>query len=208
VHQIEYYQQLVRLLGFSSGPAVPSIQVPSGARSAAAEALVRAGWHGRAPMVALAPGAAYGGAKRWPPRYFGELARALDADGVVAVLVGSAADRQTGAEVEAASGAGIRLINLIGATDLHTLAGVFTHCRTLVTNDSGAMHLAAAVGLPVTAVFGPTRDRETRPPGDTHAILTNPVWCRPCMLRECPLDHRCMTGVDAAAVLAAARRAL
>jgi heptosyltransferase II len=70
------------------------------------------------------------------------------------------------------------------------------------------MHLGAAVGVPITAVFGPTRDRETRPLGEAHAVLTHDVWCRPCMLRECPIDHRCMTGIDAASVLAAARRAL
>ena len=91
----------------------------------------------------------------------------------------------------------------MGRTDLSALAGVMTLCRTLVTNDSGAMHLAAAAGLGVTAMFGPTDDRATRPLGDAHAVLTHPVWCRPCMLRECPLDHQCMRGigVDAGAGL-------
>jgi heptosyltransferase-2 len=70
------------------------------------------------------------------------------------------------------------------------------------------MHLAAATGLGVTAVFGPTDDRATRPLGDAHAVLTHPVWCRPCMLRECPLDHQCMRGIGVAAVLASARRTL
>ena len=208
VHQIEYYQHLVRSLGFPSGSGVPAISLSNHTRSKGAETLGRAGWNGLAPLVAIAPGAAYGGAKRWPPRYFGELASALRDDGVVSVMVGSTADRASGDEVAAAYGTGQGLINLIGATDLQTLAAVLVHCRTLVTNDSGAMHLAAAVGVPITAVFGPTRDRETRPPGDAHAVLTNPVWCRPCMLRECPLDHRCMTGVNAADVLSAARRTL
>ena len=98
--------------------------------------------------------------------------------------------------------------NLAGRTDLATLAGVLSHCRGLVTNDSGAMHLAAAVGTSVTAVFGPTDDTATRPIGDAHAVLTHPVWCRPCMLRECPIDHRCMRGVTPAVVLDAARRVL
>ena len=96
--------------------------------------------------------------------------------------------------------------NIVGRTDLSTLAGVFTLCRTLVTNDSGAMHLAAAAGVSVTALFGPTDDTATRPLGDAHAVLTHPVWCRPCMLRECPLDHRCMRGLGVDAVLASARR--
>ena len=206
VHQVEYYQRLARELGFPSGSSVPAIPVPAETRARGADALSRAGWNGRAPLVALAPGAAYGGAKRWPPQYFAELAEALAADGVVSVMVGSAADKGTGSEVEAATSS--RLLNLMGSTDLQTLAGVFAHCRTLVTNDSGAMHLGAAVGVPITAVFGPTRDRETRPLGAAHAVLTHDVWCRPCMLRECPIDHRCMTGIDAAAVLAAARRVL
>jgi heptosyltransferase-2 len=208
VHQAEYYQHLVRALGFPSGSTTPAVQVPAAARAKGADVLMRAGWDGRAPLVGLAPGAAYGGAKRWPPEYFAELASTLKADGVACVMVGSAADRPTGVEIETASGAGAGLVNLIGATDLSTLAGVLTYCRTLVSNDSGAMHLGAALGVPVTAVFGPTNDAATRPLGDAHAILTHAVWCRPCMLRECPLDHRCMRGVSAEAVVAAARRTL
>ena len=92
-------------------------------------------------------------------------------------MVGSAADAATAAAVaRACSGRldGARLHNLVGRTDLPTLAGVLTLCRTLVTNDSGAMHLAAAAGVSVTAVFGPTDDTATRPLGDAHAILTHP----------------------------------
>ena len=162
-------------------------------------------------LVALAPGAAYGGAKRWPPEYFGELAAALAADGVGCVMVGSAADMGTATAVACACSGrldGARLHNLVGRTDLPTLAGCFTLCRTLVTNDSGAMHVAAAAGVSVTAVFGPTDDTATRPRGDAHAVITHPIWCRPCMLRECPLDHQCMRGIGVGAVLASARRTL
>jgi heptosyltransferase-2 len=208
VHQIEYYQHLVRALGFPSGPSEPSIDVAPALRARGLEALTHAGWDGRTPLVALAPGAAYGGAKRWPPEYFAELARTLRADGVACAMVGSAADRRTGEEIEAACGAACGLLNLIGATDLPTLAGVLVQCRALVSNDSGAMHLGAAIGVPVTAMFGPTNDRATRPPGDAHVVLTNPVWCRPCMLRECPIDHRCLRGISPNAVHDAARRNL
>lgn len=222
LHQVESYQQLVHALGFPNGPVEPRVHVPQCARDAAARLLTDDGWDGRTPLVALAPGAAYGGAKRWPPASFGELAAALAADGVHSVMVGSAADAATAADVarsfrlravsadrgrkaEAVEGL---LHNLVGRTDLPALAGVMTHCRALVTNDSGAMHLGAAAGVSVTAVFGPTDDTATRPPGDAHTVLTHPVWCRPCMLRECPIDHRCMRGVGVAAVLASARRTL
>lgn len=218
LHQVESYQQLVHALGFPNGPVEPRVHVPQDARDAAARLLTEDGWDGHTPLVALAPGAAYGGAKRWPPASFAELAAALAADGVRSVMVGSAADAATAEEVarsfegrmQARTGAPERsaLRNIIGRTDLPSLAGIMTHCRALVTNDSGAMHLGAAAGVSVTAVFGPTDETATRPLGATHAVLTHPVWCRPCMLRECPIDHRCMRGVGVAAVLASARRTL
>jgi heptosyltransferase-2 len=104
------------------------------------------------------------------------------------------------------------VIDLVGQTDVPALAGVLVNCRALAANDSGALHLAAALGVNVTAVFGPTDDRATapRPTRDDRqsAVLTHPTWCRPCGLRECPLDHACMLGVPASAVLAATRKAL
>jgi len=206
-HQVSSYQHLVKALGFSNGPSEPRVSVPDASHRAASDLLLKVGWDGGSPLVALAPGAAYGGAKRWPPEYFGELAQALSTYGVGCVLVGSPADATAAAAVMRTSAAA-RVHNLIGRTDLPTLCGVFTHCRTLVTNDSGAMHLAAAAGVGVTAVFGPTDDTATHPLGDAHAILTHPVWCRPCMLRECPLDHACMRGVGVSAVFASARRTL
>jgi heptosyltransferase-2 len=208
LHQVEYYQQLVHGLGFSNGPIEPRLPVPADVRAAAAALLTAAGWDGRTKLAAIAPGAAYGGAKRWAPGSFAELVNALADDGVRSVLIGSQADEATGAEVLAKVTRRDAALNLTGRTDLVTLAGVLTHCRALITNDSGAMHLAAAAGVSVTAVFGPTDERATRPLGDAHAVITHDVWCRPCMLRECPLDHRCMRGIQPAAVLAAARRTL
>jgi heptosyltransferase-2 len=207
VHQVEYYQQLTAALGFPRHATLPSIAVPEEARVSATRVLRAAGWDGRTPLVVLAPGAAYGGAKRWPPAHFAEVADAFAGDGIVCAIVGSAADAATGEEVIAASRTRA-LLNLVGRTDLATLAGVMTLARALVTNDSGAMHLGAAAGVSVTAVFGPTNEQATRPLGDAHQVLTHPVWCRPCMLRECPLDHHCMRGITAGAAIAAARRTL
>jgi lipopolysaccharide heptosyltransferase II len=208
LHQVEYYQQLVHALGFPNGPIEPRVIVPDEARDRAARLLADNGWDGRVPLVALAPGAAYGGAKRWPPANFAELADSLALDGVRSVMIGGAADAATGQEVLSALERRDAIIDLIGRTDLAALAGVVGFSRGLVTNDSGAMHLAAAAGVGVTAVFGPTDDSATRPIGDAHVVLVHPVWCRPCMLRECPLDHGCMRGIRVAAVLDAARRTL
>jgi heptosyltransferase II len=208
LHQVEYYQQLVHGLGFANGPVEPQLPVPAAVRDAAADALRSAGWDGRATLAAIAPGAAYGGAKRWPPQAFAELVDALSADGVQSVLIGSQADAATGADVVSRLARHDAVVNLIGRTDLVALAGVLDQCRALITNDSGAMHLGAAVGVSVTALFGPTDERATRPMGDAHVVIAHDVWCRPCLLRECPLDHRCMRRIKPATVLEAARRTL
>ena len=215
-HQVDYYQRLVRALGFPNGqafpghPCQPHVAVSDELRETGIRELKGAGWDGRRPLVVLAPGAAYGSAKRWPPASFAELARALASDGIQSVMVGGRADLPVAREIEAALGASLDgnvVLNLMG-TDLPTLAGILSACRALVSNDSGAMHLGAAIGVRVTAVFGPTNERLTRPAGDGHIVLTNEVWCRPCMMRECPIDHRCMRGVGVDRVVGAVRQML
>ncbi len=201
VHQAAYYQHLTQTLGFARGPLEPCLEVPESHRRSGAEILVAAGWDRRTPLVALAPGAAYGGAKRWPAGSFRALAEALAREGIASVLVGGAGDQMVGDEVNSPVS-----INLIGRSDLPTLAGVLANCRGLVSNDSGAAHYGAALGLRVTAMFGPTDERATRPLGKVEpAVLIHDVWCRPCMQRECLLDHRCMRRITVEAVLAAAR---
>ena len=222
VHQVEYYQHLVRAVGLFqpstfSGP--PHIAISGELRAIGVKELTGAGWDGTRPLVALAPGAASGGAKRWPPASFAALARALANDGIQSVMVGGRADLPVARQIEdalgvpgaaAAPGAprdGDVVLNLMG-TDLPTLAGILSACRALVSNDSGAMHLGAALGIRVTAVFGPTNERVTGPAGDGHVVLTNPVWCRPCMMHECPIDHRCLRGVGVDRVVGAVRQML
>jgi heptosyltransferase II len=212
LHQVDYYQHLIHSLGFANGPSEPRVTVTTDARETARALLISLGWDPAAPIVAIAPGAAYGGAKRWPPAYFAELADGLAADGVQCVMVGTAADAETGDAVERSAKASRSIVNLVGRTDLSALAGVLANCRALVTNDSGAMHLAAAIGISVTAMFGPTNEHATSPrnpnPDARTTVLTHSVWCRPCMLRECPLDHRCMRGIGVETVLEAARSRL
>jgi heptosyltransferase-2 len=205
VHQGAYYQHLVGLLGIPIGPLEPRLNVGEEARRAGRDALASRGWNRRGPLVAIAPGAAYGPAKRWPAASFAGVIRGLTKDGTTAVLIGSEADRPAGDEVLAPLGPEAGVIDLIGRTDFATLAGVLTNCRVLVSNDSGAMHFAAALGLPVTAIFGPTNEQATYPLGSRHVVLTHHVWCRPCMLRECPLNHGCMRGIAVEHVLAAVR---
>lgn len=209
VHQAEYYRRLVSGLGLGLDDGPPFVGVANGTRKKARELLERAGWQPSRPLVGLAPGAAYGRAKRWPPaRVAALVGRLVSECGTTAVLVGAPGDRDAGRAIESSLATGpVRetLINLIGQTDLRVAAGVLSHCRAFVTNDSGAMHLAAAIGLPVTAVFGPTDERVTAPVG-SHEVLASRVWCRPCMLRECPIDHRCMKRITPEMVLEAVSR--
>jgi heptosyltransferase-2 len=151
-------------------------------------------------IVGFAPGAAYGRAKQWPTDRVAQLIAELARRGASAVLVGAGADRDTGRAIESSLPPGTRVANLIGRTTLRQLVGVVARCAAFVSNDSGAMHIAAAVGVPLTAIFGPTDERATAPAGHADVILRD-VFCRPCMLRECPIDHRCMKRIDVDAVL-------
>jgi heptosyltransferase-2 len=201
VHQGEYYQHLVRALGVDTGPLEPSLVVPPAAINAARRLLTDHGWDGSRPVVVVAPGAAYGTAKRWLPAHFVQLlTRLVNERGVHVAMVGSAGDGETTSWIARETPAAARpfVADLAGATSLESLAGVLRLARACVSNDSGTMHFAAATGAPVAALFGPTREFETAPlvaTGGRTRVLINPVWCRPCMLRECPIDHRCMKGL-------------
>lgn len=200
VHQAAYYQHLTAGLGIPAGPREPRLVVPSPAVEAARTLVSARGWNGERPLIVLAPGAAYGTAKRWIPAHVVTLITELVRQrGATCVLVGSRSDRETTTAIRGKLAADVAacVVDAAGGTSLEVLAGLFTLAQACVANDSGAMHLAAAVGTPIAAVFGPTREHETAPlAGATRAIvLTSPVWCRPCMLRECPIDHRCMTRV-------------
>jgi heptosyltransferase-2 len=201
-------------LGFANGSPVPMLESKPDWRVAGADVLRSAGWDGRTPLVAIAPGAAFGSSKRWPPAAFADLASGLADDGVRVVMVGANADRATAADIVQALRGRASIVDLVGGTDIPGLAGVLLNCRALVANDSGALHLAAALGVSVTALFGPTDERTNAPrpravsSEPRAAILSHPVWCRPCWLRECPLDHMCMQGIVAADVLATTRRML
>ena len=203
VHQSDYYLALTTAAGLAPSARVARVVVPTTALAAAATLAPARDY------VVLAPGAAYGRAKQWPPERFAALARALWLSrGVASVLVGAGGDAAAGAELRHALGAGAggtdaaaSLVDLIGKTDLPTLAAVRARARAVVANDSGAMHLAGAVGARVVAIFGPTNERQTAPlsaalDAPSHRLAIHHVWCRPCMLRECPLGHMCMRGVS------------
>jgi heptosyltransferase-2 len=204
LHQAAYYQTIASELGVPPGPAHAHISVSEDAKARAVALLAEGGAAAGSRFVAMAPGAAYGRAKQWLPERFAELARLLGAErDTGTVLVGAQADAAVCRQIAAlAPGA----IDLCGRTDLQALAGIFSCAHAVVANDSGAMHLAASAGARVVGVFGASNEKRTAPlpahaSSPPAAIVATDVWCRPCMLRECPIDHRCMTGVSARAVL-------
>ena len=207
MHQSTYYAELVRGLGVAVDEMPPRI-VPRAATLRRAAGILETLEQSGRPIVGFAPGAAYGHAKRWPPdRVAQVVARLVRERDAACLLVGAGADREAGRAIESTLPPDVRVLNLIGRTDLRLLIGVLARCRAFVSNDSGAMHLAAAAGVPVTAIFGPTNERATAPIGE-HDVLLEPVFCRPCMLRECPIDHRCMKRISSDAVFASVTRRL
>jgi lipopolysaccharide heptosyltransferase II len=145
--------------------------------------------------IGLCAGAEYGPAKRWLPERFAEAAERISAQSPVQwMLFGTARDVSAGAQVAAALGG--HCVNRIGQTTLDQLIDELHDCRLLLTNDTGTMHLAALLGIPVVAIFGSTEPRLTGPLGNGHIILRHHVECSPCFLRECPIDFRCMKAVS------------
>ena len=144
--------------------------------------------------LGLCPGAEYGPAKRWLPERFADVAAKVNAQSSAQwFLFGTKNDMAIGDQIAAAIGD--HCVNRIGHTTLDQLIDELRECRLVLTNDTGTMHLAALLGVPVVAIFGSTEPRLTGPLGDGHIILRHHVECSPCFLRECPIDFRCMKAV-------------
>jgi len=208
-HERFYYLELLRRAGIIesiSGNGAPdgdAIRL-DGAAAACEAGLVRFRELGfdRA-VIGVSPGAAFGTAKRWLPERFAEAAArvAKELDAAVAIF-GSNDERELCAEVALATSVatGVPAKNFAGETTLAEFIELAAACRVYLTNDSGAMHIASALGVPTVAVFGPTNDVTTGPTGPLARVVREPVECSPCQKRECPIDHRCMTRVPAARV--------
>jgi heptosyltransferase-2 len=157
-------------------------------------------------VALLAPGASYGPSKVWPPDYFAHVGDALAAAGASVVLVGTPAERRLSAQVLSAMKESA--IDLTGELGLGTLKAVVRRSRVLICNDAGARHIAVAFGIPCVVVMGPTSLEKTNLNLERVKVLGTDADCRPCYLRECPIDHRCMTRISAERVAQAALPAL
>lgn len=203
-HQADYYLNLV------SGEQF----VPSGPRKADlvldpymeqwAQEWMRKNFGGK-KVVGIAPGATFGSAKMWLPQRFEETARRLNEDPDTAVLflggpkeapwINSIAEKIPG------------VVSMAGRTRLAELAALMKACSAVLSNDSGPMHVAAAVGAPLVVLFGPTSYENTAPMGP-HTLIHKRVVCSPCLLRHCPIDHKCMKQISVGEVVAAVEKKL
>ncbi len=200
LHHVDYYQALVSAVGWVKEEVAPTLYLSEGAEERAGALLEGEGVRSEEAIVALNPGATYGSAKQWPADRYAALADRLVEDfGMKVLLTGVQADGPAARVVRSSTRYPERVIDLTGRTDIQELGAVLRRCAVFVTNDTGAMHVGAAVGVPVVAIFGPTDPKTTSPVGP-HVLLRHPVPCSPCLLRECPIDHRCMTGISVEAV--------
>jgi heptosyltransferase-2 len=206
-HEQFYYLELLRRSGWldqATGEQYVTLNVDPQAEQQAAERLLTAGSRSNALRVAIGAGASYGSAKCWPPDRFAEVANRLaeesDAD---IILFGTANEIAVSTAINAA----MRRppIDFTGKTSVADLPAFLSQCHLFIGNDSGAMHVAAAVGLPVVAIFGPTDPLGTAPVTPRCTIVQEKPYCSPCFLRRCPTDHRCMTRISPAAVSTAAQ---
>ena len=181
-HQAAHYLRIARATG---APIQSGVTLPNERRTPVAGAL---------PKIGLCPGAEYGPAKRWFPERFAETAAAVSAQ-VPAhwILFGTKKDEEIGRTIAATLGE--KCLNRIGETTLEELIAELRECQVLLTNDTGTMHLATLLNVPVVAIFGSTEPRLTGPLGEGHIVLRHQVECSPCFLRECPIDFRCMKAV-------------
>jgi heptosyltransferase-2 len=206
-HQIDEYLSIVQALGVSTEDREPHLDIqPTDAseRAKARELLSRAGALGAArPLVGVHLGAAYGSAKVWPANRVIELCQKVRRAGGTPLLLGAPGDAATATRVETATEAP----SLVGRDSPELVAAVLTEIDLLVSGDTGVAHLAAALGTPVIALFGPT-DPELSAPRGRAAVVRHAVPCAPCFYRTCPIDHGCMQSIEPDDVMDRARSLL
>ncbi len=199
VHQTLYYLGILEEAGIPAPYREPRIRLPRGLFEEAQRKLIELGIPTEAKILGLGPGAVFGGAKRWPPDRFAEVAKEAHRRwGFHALVFGSDSERGIGDTLcRSFPGA----INLCGRTTLTQAMAMIGACRLFLTNDSGLMHVSSALGIPTLAVFGPTDPVETGPLGKHTRIVSVKTSCAPCLKPECPSDHRCMRSVTPGLVL-------
>jgi heptosyltransferase II len=199
IHQVDSYKHLVQPLGIPISETAPRLFLSEKDEERARQILYQRGYRSGDALIGINARAAYGEAKCWPPERFHALAKKfLQEKDLFVLFFGDAASRTLVQKI--CHDLPERAINLTGATNLSELACLIKHCDVLVTNDSGPMHIGAALHTPIVALFGSTDDLITGPWGQKEAIVNKHLNCSPCFKRKCPLDFRCMNRIEVAEV--------
>jgi lipopolysaccharide heptosyltransferase II/tetraacyldisaccharide 4'-kinase len=204
LHQVFYYLGLLQAFGPVQDFSPPCLRLSETERDEGRRLLTEGGQNPKGPWIGLAPGATYGPAKRWPYERFAAVGDLLQEElqtGVV--LLGGPGDREAALEVQR-QGRG-KFLNLAGKTTLRQALMVLSHMQVLITNDSGLMHAAAALQVPVVAIFGSTDSVATGPFTNRATIIHHHLPCSPCLERTCALGYPCLTEITVAEVAEAAR---
>lgn len=195
-HEVYYYLNLVNWLSDEKPDAPQLVLVPGDREWQEASAILKErGVQGGRMWIGIAPGAINSEAKLWLPERFAALADRFHNEAKAEVmLLGSASEKKVLDKVESLCKTPV--CNLAGVMNLGQTIALMSRLHAFVGNDSGAMHMAAGLGVPTVAIFGPTNWKTTAPFSTKSRIVRHQVDCQPCMLRDCPIDHPCMTGVS------------
>lgn len=205
-HEVNYYLNLMRRFGISGQTTRPRLCILSEEERLAQDRLALHGIQRDDFVIGINPGASYGSAKRWYPERFAGVAGKLAAEWSAKIIIfggpgetGMATDIEHRLDMSSC-------LNLAGKTTVRELMAMISRCNFFITNDSGPMHIAAALDVPVVAIFGSTDHTGTSPFSNRAVVVRKSVECAPCKLRQCPTDHRCMKAVSVDDVLVAARQ--
>jgi heptosyltransferase-2 len=205
IHQSVYYLSILRSMGWEAKDRNPTIYVSQEDKGSADRILGIEGIKERDLLVGLSPGAIFGGAKRWSPERFAEIGdRAVEEWGARVLIFGSGREKEICSHV--CSSMVHQPLNFCGRTSLNVAMGLISRCLLFATNDSGLMHISAALGVPTVAIFGPTDHVATGPAGPKTMIVKHEIECAPCLKPECPTDHRCMLRIESEEVWEAMER--
>jgi len=191
LHQIDYYLHLLKCMGYKVKHCIPTLNTLPEGEEEQKRLRLKYGW--QRDYIVFAPGAAYGPAKCWPPAYFAELAKKIKKTGQDVLILGTQKDNSIARKILQYLGDNKKgIYNLTGLTSLAGAMSIVKKSISVVTNDSGLMHLTAALKHPQIALFGPTNPKRTAPYGETTKIIYHQVPCAPCKYRQCPKEHICM----------------
>lgn len=194
-HQVNYYLDLISGLGLRTRQLEINLPLYQEEKEAARKKLLSLSLDLSRPLIILSPGAYYGPAKRWPASHFAGLATLFQKrKAAEIIIVGSSDEIELGESV--ASFMKKKPVIFTGKTTLRELLGLISQAALFVTNDSGPMHMANALKVPVVAIFGPTNPKVTGPFQQPSTIIKKDVACWPCSYRKCPYDHRCMMRIE------------